>query len=243
MATTLSDSFQRIFIINLPQRRDRRVEIERELNRAGMALTPGRIEIFPGQRPSDAAGFWNTAVRGCFLSHFMIIKLAAQMRLENVLILEDDLVFSQRLLEDQAGVIEQLRNQPWSIAHLGHNEASTRESISFQPVEPGRNVTTLHLYAVNGPVLGRLADFLEQVQQRPAGHPLGGPMYPDGAISMFRAQNPDVLTLMAQPNLGYQRPSPSDLAPRWFDRAPIVKTVSKAGRAVRGWIHAATATP
>ena len=65
----------------------------------------------------------------------------------------------------------------------------------------------------NRPVL-----FMEELQQRPPGHPDGGPMHIDGAYSTFRVQNPDVVTLIASPNLGWQRSSRSDVTPNWWAR-------------------------
>ena len=47
---------------------------------------------------------------------------------------------------------------------------------------------------------------------------------------MFRAQNPDVRTLIASPNLGSQRSSRSDISAAWYDRMPIVGNVINLGR-------------
>ena len=60
-------------------------------------------------------------------------------------------------------------------------------------------------------------------------------MHVDGAYSRFRADNPDVRTFVAMPELGYQRPSRTDIhALRWFDRLPIIKDAVQAARQIRG---------
>jgi hypothetical protein len=55
-------------------------------------------------------------------------------------------------------------------------------------------------------------------------------MHLDGAYSTFRAQNPDVVTLITSPNLGWQRSSPSDITPNWWDRVPGLRQLAGAAR-------------
>jgi len=92
---------------------------------------------------------------------------------------------------------------------------------------------TAHFYAVNGRILDRLLRFLEELQHRPLGHPDGGPMHLDGAYSTFRAQNPDVVTLIASPNLGWQRSSRSDISPKWFDNVPGLSPLAGAAKTTK----------
>lgn len=47
----------------------------------------------------------------------------------------------------------------------------------------------------------------------------------DGAYRLFRRAHPEFRTLIANPELGFQRASRSDNTPRWFDRVPIVRNV------------------
>jgi glycosyl transferase family 25 len=55
----------------------------------------------------------------------------------------------------------------------------------------------------------------------------------DGAMSFFRARHPEILTLVAAPSLASQRPSRSDLTPRWFDRIPGLRTGAAWVRVLR----------
>ena len=58
-------------------------------------------------------------------------------------------------------------------------------------------------------------------------------MSPDGAVTWFRRDNPDVLTVVATPSLAYQRSNRSDLAPNWFDRMPVLRDAVGTARAWR----------
>jgi hypothetical protein len=58
-------------------------------------------------------------------------------------------------------------------------------------------------------------------------------MHFDGALSMFRAAHPDVLTLIAQPNLGWQRASRSDLHSTWWQRTPPFREAYSIARYLR----------
>ncbi len=62
---------------------------------------------------------------------------------------------------------------------------------------------------------------------------MGGPQHFDGALSMFREQNPDVRTLIARPRLGFQRRSRSDISSAWYDRLPLAGWLINLGRRVR----------
>jgi GR25 family glycosyltransferase involved in LPS biosynthesis len=194
-----------------------------------MPLTTHRVEIFSATRPDEAGGFPSIGARGCVASHVAILKQAKQEGLSNVLIVEDDLEISAKFRTDQAVIVEQLRQQDWDFVYLGHVEKVEQKSpLALVPFSKG--VMTTHFYAVNGRIFDRLVRFMEELQQRPPGHPDGGPMQIDGAYSTFRAQNPDVITLIASPNLGWQRSSRSDITPNWFDRIPGLRQLVGAAR-------------
>ena len=227
--------FDRVYVINLPQRTDRRRQMERELLRAGLPLMPGKVEIFPAIRPADKEGFPSIGACGCFRSHLSIFKVAAQQNARNALMVEDDLTISDKFHEQFDSIARQLGETKWDFAYLGHvlELPSSPAQVLMTPCTPETKLMTTHFYAAGGAILPRLIEFLEQMQQRPPGDPRGGPMHVDGALSTFRRQNPDVVTLVAHPNLGFQRSSPSDVAQRkWVDRYPGAKQVASFARAV-----------
>jgi glycosyl transferase, family 25 len=228
----IKDYIDRTYAINLPSRRDRRQLLVKEMAAAGLPLTPNKIEIFPAIRPDTAAGFPGIGVHGCFLSHLAILKKARADGLATVLIIEDDLSIDERFVAEQELLVKQLQQTNWDIVYFGHIEALTATSpeVSLQPYS--ERVLMTHFYAVNARIFDRLI-----AQHRPAGHPDGGPMYIDGAYSFFRDRNPDVVTLLASPSLGWQRSSRSDLTPGWVDRTPVLAQVAALARAGKVWVE------
>jgi hypothetical protein len=95
------------------------------------------------------------------------------------------------------------------------------------------DLQTAHFYAVHGSVFDRLIEYLEQCMVRPPSDPVGGPMEYDGALSMFRRWNPDVVTLIAQPSLGGQRSSRSSIHGRRIENIPGVAAAMDALRKVK----------
>ena len=235
----VKDFFERTYVINLPERVDRRKDIVRELDKAGLPLTPNKIEIFSAIRPDSAGKFPSISIRGCFLSHLAVLKQAKREGLANVLVIEDDLTIAKKFVPNQAAIVEQLTQSDWGFVYFGHiAEVPEDAPVKLQPFPADEWILTAHFYGVNSTIFDRLIDFLEEVQQRPADHPQGGATYPDWAYSYFRAQNPDVLTLIAAPNLGWQRSSRSDLhGTAWFDTTPVVRDLVGVARRGKVWLR------
>jgi hypothetical protein len=232
----IKDHFDRICVINLPERTDRRHGIERELKKVGIPLEHGKVEIFPAIRPSSAAGFPNIGHRGCFLSHYNVVKQARKDGLRNVLIMEDDLAISPRFASEAAALVRQLEASGWGFVYFGNIEKTEpRQPVSLRP-HVG-DLETTHFLGINGTIFDSLLGFMEVLQRRPPGHPAGGPMPIDGAYSTFRRQHPGVLTLIAHPNLGWQRSSRSDLSPNWLDRSPAARPILGAMRSLKVWLN------
>lgn len=231
-AQTFLDSFDKVFVINLPERVDRRKSIHSELDWVG-ASDPNRIKIFPAVKPIDAGGFPSIGARGCFMSHLEILRQARDLGLKRILILEDDLMFNNSLKKYQQAVTQHMASDGYDIAYLGHMVES-RNTGAMQFEKYDKPLMQSHFIAFRGDAIARLVAFFETILERPAGHPDGGPMHVDGAYSTFRAQNPDVITQIAMPNLGFQRPSPSDIAGfRWFDKLAGLKELAAIARRFR----------
>lgn len=224
--------FDKVFVINLPERTDRRKAFLSELAWLG-ASGADKVEIFPAVKPSDSGGFPSIGARGCFMSHLSILRKACDEGMRRILILEDDLMFNQALKKYQFAVAQHMAGEAYDIAYLGHMVQSKNNGImQFETYD--QPLMQSHFIAFRGDVIPRLVQCFEAMLERPPGHPDGGPMHVDGAYSTFRAQNPDVTTQIAMPNLGFQRPSPSDIAGfRWFDRLAGVKALSALVRRFR----------
>lgn len=225
----LLDCFQRIYIINLPSRTDRKREIQAQLTKIGLGLDHPQIELFAAIRPDQAGDFPSIGARGCFLSHLGVLKDAQRHGLEKILILEDDLDFSSDFLLRIPGILAELAQSGWGMFYGGYRlpvamNALLKIKLSIVPCEVA--IQTTHFIGFQQPIIAMLVDYLERVLSRPGGDPEGGPMHVDGAYSWFRRQHPDVVTSIAIPELGHQRSSKTDIHElRWYDRWPVVRSL------------------
>ena len=224
------DAFERIVVINLPERVDRRREMESELRRAGLVANERRVRFFPGIRPADAGRFPSVGARGCFESHRAVIGEAIDDRIESLVVLEDDLSLHPAACAPQPTLADRLRQGGWDFAYPGHTLPALDDGPLAWHVTT-RPLVCAHFYGLHRRVLADLRDYLDACAARPPGHPDGGPMHVDGAYSMFRARNPSVVTLIASTSLGGQRSSRSDITDnRWFDRQPGIRLLAGLAR-------------
>lgn len=235
MSMTLFGAFDRIVVINLPERSDRRREMLAELARAGILESDSRLKFFAAIRPADAGSFPSIGARGCFMSHLGVIEDALRDGVGRLLVLEDDLALAPAACQPQPGLTARLLDGNWDFAYPGHVEAMHGDATAPRWLATDKQLMCAHFYALSAAVMPALRDYLHACLLRPAGHPDGGAMHVDGAYSMFRARQP-VTTLLATPSLGAQRSSCSDICPRcWYDRLPIVKTMVALARKLKNW--------
>jgi GR25 family glycosyltransferase involved in LPS biosynthesis len=223
----LTEYFQRIYVINLPQRRDRRREMARQLKMIGTGFSSPGVRLFEAVRPQAPDGFPSIGARGAFLSHMKILQEASAQQLQKILILEDDLDFIPDFSSRIEAVVEELEREDWSVFYGGYVLPDSLEPQSSQaliPADPSLRIQTAHFIGFRGSAIGEMVDYLEAMLNRPGGDPRGGPMHVDGAYSWYRQAFPHRLTLLATPQLGFQRSSRSDIHDlRWFDRVPGVR--------------------
>jgi glycosyl transferase family 25 len=227
----LIDFFDRIYIVNLPNRTDRLREMTAELAKVDIALASETVEVFPAIRPESPGPFKSIGARGAFLSHLSILKKARDQGLRKVLIMEDDLEFRPDFLQYESVLIDELSTQNWDIAHFGY--CSSENPLTFDlPIlnSFAGEIRGAQFYAVGGQALDELITFLETLLARPDGHPEGGPMPVDGAFNVYKWQYPHRVRLIAVPSFGGQRSSRSDITPKWFDSVPGVSTLAKTLR-------------
>lgn len=233
----LLEYFPKAFIINLPERTDRRAEMEEMLDGFGMSPTAGGLEFFPAVRPPDAGPFPSIGARGCFLSHLEALRHARDAGAERVLVMEDDLELARILGAREAEIVAALQDADWGVVYLGHLLEDLPPSDG-PFVRSAVHTIGAHFYGVQQPALNAFIEFLELVLSRPPGHPEGGPMHFDGALYTFRDQK-KVATLFATPNLGTQRSSRSDITSKgWRERLPFVPLLRRwknHWRRARGW--------
>lgn len=231
----LLNFFDKAYIINLPERSDRREQMKQELKMLGLSGPSERVEFFPAIKPTDRGEFPSLGARGCFLSHLEILKEAKKQNINKLLIMEDDLLFTRFLMKQQEIIVDELQRLNWDFVYLGHvvNLPSSTQGLFQKYSEP---LMLSHFLAFNQKAIVQLVDFLENVLSRPAGHPEGGPMHVDGAYSTFRQQNPQIVTLIANPSLGCQRSSPSNVTGyKWFESLPVFSQLLGTARNIKNW--------
>lgn len=221
------DYFERIFIINLPARTDRQAEIAAQLKAIGLSLDDANLELFPAVRPDAPEGFPSIGARGCFMSHLSVLRTAQRLGLRRVAIFEDDLDFSADFNTRIASIIDQLESVNWSMFYGGYHmtrmpgDPAHRGLVESQPDEL---IGTTHFVVFQGEAISAAVRYLEQILGRPAGDSDGGPMHVDGAYNWFRRANPRFKTVLATPELGFQRASRADIHDlRWYDTTPLVR--------------------
>jgi hypothetical protein len=229
---SLIEHFALVRVINTRTRRDRRRETEREFASNGFPLNTSRVAFFDAVMPESADGFPNAGVRGCYLSHLGVLEATQSAGVANVLILEDDIAFARDIADSGGQAVARLDGLDWDIAYFGHAQGSWPGLLDWKPVREAMRFA--HFYAVNGKTVPRLVAFLKTQLARPPGHPDGGPMHYDGALSTFMQQNPDIKAYYCSRNLGYQRPSKTDLHdPSIIDRNSFLRRFASTYRAAK----------
>lgn len=206
------DRFDRIRIVNLAHRRDRRAQMEGELRRLGLIDDP-RVAFFPAIRPADAGDFTSIGARGVYASQQAILDEAAAAG-ESVLILEDDCDFAP----EAAGYDT---TEPWDIFYGGYMPSDWSDLA-------GSDIIGAHMMGFTAKGARLVSDYLRDLSYTGIHPPI------DGVYVWFRRAHPDVATHFARPPLGHQRPSRTDIADlAFFDRWPGLRDLASAARRVK----------
>lgn len=228
-------TFGRIVVINLPERADRRREIDAELRKLGLSLDHPAVELFRAIRPDGAAGFPSIGAHGAFRSHMGVMQHMVDQGWERVLVLEDDMAFAPGALERLPALAEALERRGWAMLY-GHAEGATEDAGSegLVTLNPDTLLIQLHFLGLTRQAALAALPLLALMLTRPAGHPDGGPMHVDGALNWLRGLNPGLIALALRPAIATQRASRSDIAaPRWFDRLPLLRGLAAVARRFR----------
>ena len=143
--------FEAIYCINLDKDRSRWKQVQDQLEILGIK---DRVYRFPAVETPG-----NHHI-GCALSHRLIIEYAKRRRLSNILVLEDDVVFSIETLKVLATALQSLSAQDWKLCYLGGHKWGQ----SFAAVKGGdglehcRGVTMTHAIAYNQTVFDEILD-------------------------------------------------------------------------------------
>ena len=230
--------FGAAYLINLRERKDRLASATKEFARAQWQFGSRGVQLYAAQRFTDRAGFPSPQVRGCFYSHWECLRAAYSQGQKSVLVMEDDIALVSSLQKLTPAIISQLDSAPWDILYLGHEDTGNIEQATSRTTEirliPFKEVIRgCHFYAVNNRIFVRLLDHLHRVATGKEGDQQFGPMPIDGALSIFRRNNPDVVGLIAVPKIGWPKSSRSDITPRFFDNFKLAQPLISVLRNVK----------
>lgn len=190
---TVFSGFDRIRIINLPSRSDRRAEMMGELQRLGLADDP-RLAFADGVIVSaDAMRPWRApGEKGVFIAQLNVLREAAAAN-ESILILEDDVDFTPAARDWS-------RPQGVDIAYGGYMAADPEHLETS-------DIAGAHCIGFSARAAKALVPFLEALFDHESPPPI------DGAYVWFRRQREGFTTHFANPVVAVQRPSRSDITP------------------------------
>ena len=236
MATTggqaLLATFERIRIINLKHRVDRRQEITKELDRIDLPIDGTHVAFHLAEKPIDADGFPTPGTRGCFESHHAIISRAAADDIGSLLIIEDDLDFNREPNEQLIRACDALACLDWHIFYGATSLEGAKHESPVMILKQHEELVTCAMIGWKGPAVQHCARYLDAIRGRPPGHPDGGPMHVDGAYSRFRKDR-SIATAVANPPLGYQRSSATDIHAGSRIDAIIGHSLARLGRRLK----------
>ncbi|WP_375391701.1 hypothetical protein [uncultured Sphingomonas sp.] len=206
------DAFDRIRIINLAHRRDRRAQMEAELARVGLAGDP-RVAFFAAIRPDGPGDFYSTGARGVYASQRTILDEAAAAG-QSVLILEDDCDFASHARAYDAPA-------DWDIFYGGYT--------AYDPSDlAGSGIFGAHMMGFTARGARLVSAYLRDLTYTGEHPPI------DAVYVWFRRAHPEVRTRFAVPPLGNQRPSRTDIADlAFYDRWPGLREAANAARRLK----------
>jgi glycosyl transferase family 25 len=227
-----------VYLVNLPERKDRLRLAERELERVGWHIGARGVTLFSATKFSERRGFPSSSIRGAFHSHSECLRAGLRQGDRDVVLLEDDIAFASCLPKLMPSLRAELAKTAWDFCYLGHEHTGEIERASSRTqhvnlVPYASPIIGLHFCIVSHRILPRLIDHLDRVALGREGDDDYGPMPIDGAFNTFRRLNSDLSTFIADPKLGWQRPSRSDITPKFFDRLEFLRPAVTALRNIK----------
>jgi GR25 family glycosyltransferase involved in LPS biosynthesis len=158
---TLNNYFEKIYYVNLYRRPDRNQDCINELSKHDIVA-----ERF---NAVDANELNLPSWMGCLLSNLEIIKNAKKMGFNNILILEDDVIFNENFEILFNNYISQVPDE-WDMLYLSgnHNEhvGFTKNMISDNVIKCYMTYST-HSFAIKSTVYDLIISYLTNNQTKP----------------------------------------------------------------------------
>lgn len=150
--------FDRIAVISLPSRSDRRDRVRAHLSESGLATAEDLtwVDAVDG-RSAEIPAWWTSGpgAWGCRASHWQTIAAAQRDGIENLLILEDDVVFHPRTVE-WLPQVHALLPGDWDLFFLGGQHLQAVVATGDPRLVRGTCITRTHAWALRRKAYGRL---------------------------------------------------------------------------------------
>lgn len=216
MQQILRELFDKVYIINLAERKDRRDEMAKQLKKIGLSFSDPLVQLFPAVRPESKGVFPSIGARGCFMSHLGVLEHAIKAHHDSILILEDDVDWTPLALASDTDTLSEMQKTDWDYLHGGRGKdlhGATGNNFHLEELKPEQEVLLAHFVGMRGKTISSAHRYLTAILGRPPGSAQGGPMHVDGAYNWFRKDNPEIKGYICIPSLARQRPSKSDITP------------------------------
>lgn len=155
--------FDRVVVLNLPYKPDRREKLDRLFRETGIA-DPEKVQYFKaisGDWVGSPAWFEaGPGAWGCLMSHLHVLHQAVMDGVESLCVLEDDVCFHPRSTEILGRFWAELPGD-WEQLYLGGQHLEDPEEIKGKPfLLRGRNVNRTHAYVLKRPVFSRFQNHI-----------------------------------------------------------------------------------
>jgi glycosyl transferase family 25 len=152
----LNEYFDKIYCINLDRRTDRWEECEKIFSKLNLKVE--RFSAFDGSKKTYNLGYpYDSELAGA-ISHTKVIEKAKELKLKNVLILEDDVDFIENL-ENLFTEFTTNLPQNWDGILFGGNHVGGGTMINNNLIKVNRSYA-LHCYGLNSKVFNETIDYM-----------------------------------------------------------------------------------
>lgn len=213
------DKFDRVRIVSLASRSDRRREMNEEIRRVGLDRH-GDIRYYDAIVTPFPGCFKSPGSNGCYHSHLSILREAARDN-RSVLILQDDCDF---LPEASSFTMP----EKWDVFYGGYHASNPNDLHNS-------NIIGAHFMGFSSRAAIKAEKYLTELLDLKTSPDPSAPLTKgfnpkirppiDGSLVWFRKAHPELKTVFEM--LGYQRASRTDLGgAKIFDRMPFIKNLA-----------------
>lgn len=159
----LSRHFERVCVITLERRPERRARLEAHLEVRGLGRGVEWTAAVDGQAEQPPEG-WGSGpgAWGCRLSHLAVLRRALADKVEHILVLEDDVVFSPHTAALLPSFLKELPAD-WGQFYLGGQHLKNPVEAVSPLIWRSTNINRTHAFAVHRRALPAVIAHLERL--------------------------------------------------------------------------------